>query len=132
MSFLTLPTLANGLAIFGVGYAIKRLEAVHWLRERVTWYWDGIDTHGFPMLDRLLADLPNVRSLLMDRDTLLAHQGLWTEEPIEARSVIDLAGLDATESALYNDLRRDRLGVRIRLEQERIAFAAVNNAVAAL
>ncbi|MFN0298801.1 MAG: Wadjet anti-phage system protein JetD domain-containing protein [Burkholderiales bacterium] len=132
VSFLTLPALASGLAIFGAGYAIERLEAVHWLRERAIRYWGDIDTHGFAILSRLRTFLPNVRSLLMDRDTLLAHQSLWTEEPIEARTVIDLAGLDAAESALYNDLRRDRLGVRIRLEQERIAFGAVNSAVAGL
>ena len=126
VSFLTLPALANGLAIFGAGYAIERLAALHWLRERAVWYWGDIDTHGFAILARLRTFLPNVRSLLMDRATLHAHQSLWTEEPLEARTIVDLSGLDPDEAALYDDLRQDRLGVRIRLEQERITIAAVN------
>jgi hypothetical protein len=132
VSFVTLPALANGLALFGAGYAIERLAAVHWLRERPTWYWGDIDTHGFAILSRLRMILPQVRSLLMDRATLQAHQRLWTEEPLEARTNVDLPGLDAAEATLYDDLRYDRLGVRIRLEQERIAIGAVNDAFAGL
>lgn len=132
VSFLTLPALPNGLSIFGAGYAIERLAAIHWLRERVTWYWGDIDTHGFAILARLRTFLPNVRSLLMDRATLHSHQDLWTEEPLEARTIVDLPGLDPAEAALYDELRRDRLGVRIRLEQERIAYAAVIDAIATL
>ena len=131
-SFLTVPPRESAMAIFGAGYAIERLETVHWLRERATWYWGDIDTHGFAILSRLRSFLPNVRSLLMDRETLYAHQNLWTEEPLDARTVVDLPGLEPAEAALYDDLRCDRLGVRIRLEQERIAFSAVNSAIAAL
>ncbi|MSQ21617.1 MAG: hypothetical protein EXR39_19275 [Betaproteobacteria bacterium] len=68
----------------------------------------------------------------MDRATLLTHQNLSTEEPLEARTIVDLPGLHPAESALYDDLRRDRLGVRIRLEQERIGSAFVIDAIAAL
>ena len=35
------------------------------------------------------------------------------------------------EQALLKELRTDRLGERVRLEQERIAFSAVERAVAA-
>lgn len=35
---------------------------------------------------------------------------------------LDLVRLSCEESALYDDLRRNRLGDRVRLEQERIGF----------
>jgi len=58
---------------------------------------------------------------LMDEATLLAHRALWVTEPQPHRAdVID--HLDAVEQALYRDLRGDRWGVRVRLEQERIGW----------
>ena len=54
----------------------------------------------------------------MGRDTLLAHEVLWSKAT-EHRCVHVLGGLNAEELALYNDLRSDRLGEHIRLEQER-------------
>jgi hypothetical protein len=56
----------------------------------------------------------------MDQETLLAHRPHWGSEPQpETR---DLVRLTCQESALYDDLRRNRLGDRIRLEQEKIGF----------
>ena len=46
----------------------------------------------------------------MDRDTLLGHKELWGEEPQDRRCLHDLDALDGEESALYDDLRFDRLG----------------------
>jgi hypothetical protein len=37
--------------------------------------------------------------------------------------------LTVDEAALYDDLRRDRLGKAVRLEQERIGFATVQRVV---
>ena len=39
--------------------------------------------------------------------------------------------ITADEQALFEELRADRLGARVRLEQERISFSAVERAVAA-
>jgi hypothetical protein len=64
--------------------------------------WGDIDTHGFVILDRLRAMFPKVRSMLMDRETLLAHRGQWVTEPSQARDV--LTRLDAAETSLYQEL----------------------------
>lgn len=37
-------------------------------------YWGDLDTHGSAILDRLRAWLPQTRSFLMDRETLLDHR----------------------------------------------------------
>jgi hypothetical protein len=122
VNFLTLPEKDGALGIFGGGYAIDRLGGLPWLRDVPVHYWGDIDTHGFAILSRLRASLPHVVSLLMDRSTLLAHTGVWSEEPGDRRHLTDLNGLNSDEHALYDDLRSDRLGRCVRLEQERIMF----------
>jgi len=130
VNFLTLPECTGSLAIFGGGYAIDRLGSLPWLREKPLYYWGDIDTHGFAILSRLRRHWEHTHSLLMDRDTLLGHHALWSEEPQDRRCLHDLDSLDGEERALYDDLRFDRLGERVRLEQERIGYSQVLDAVA--
>lgn len=77
--------------------------------------------HGLASLGRLRGYLPRLRSLLMDEGTLLAHRALCVDEPDPHRAE-RIGHLDAREQALYSDLRGDRWGVRLRLEQERIGW----------
>ena len=130
INFLTLPGCTGSLAIFGGGYAIDRLGSIPWLREKPLYYWGDIDTHGFAILSRLRRRWAHTRSLLMDRDTLLGHRELWGEELRDRRCLHDLDALEGEERALYDDLRFDRLGERVRLEQERIGYSLVVQAVA--
>jgi hypothetical protein len=132
INFLTIPPRADALALFGSGYAIDLLRAIPWLADRSIFYWGDLDTHGFAMLSRMREVLPNTRSFLMNRETLLTHRELWTEELSATRVLRDLEGLDPDERALYDDLRRDRLGDRVRLEQERVRYPWVERAVSAL
>jgi hypothetical protein len=48
------------------------------------------------------------------------------------RVLRDLPTLDSQEQALYDDLRNDRLGDRVRLEQERMKYRLVQKAALAL
>ena len=113
--------------LFGLGYGLARLADVHWLADKEIWYWGDLDTHGFAILDRLRVRLPHARSFLMDRETLMLHSSQWVHEP--AAVITDLPRLHEVETVLYDDLRTNRLGERIRLEQERIAFAWVRREV---
>jgi hypothetical protein len=132
INFLTLPHSEATLALFGGGYAIDRLASVPWLRTMPIHYWGDIDTHGFAILGRLRGHLPDVRSFLMDRETLMAHRDFWSTEAPDCRCLRELAGLDDAERALYDDLREDRLGTGVRLEQERIGYTHVTAAVQSL
>lgn len=132
INFLTLPECARSLAIFGAGYAVDRLAAVPWLNGKALHYWGDIDTHGFAILDRLRKHWPQTQSFLMDRETLLQHRDVWSEEPIDRKCLRDLERLDVEERSLYDDLRADRLGVGVRLEQERIEFRQVQAAVSTI
>ncbi len=131
INFLAFPPVADSLVVFGAGYGFDALAQAAWLHQRTLHYWGDIDTHGFAILDQLRSHFPHALSFLMDRDTLLAHQAQWTLEPQPTQR--DLPRLDRDERQLYDDLRWRRLGEEpVRLEQERIAFGRVEQAVAAL
>ena len=127
---LAFPPVADSLVIFGLGYSLALLAGVPWLQHRDIHYWGDIDTHGFAMLDQLRSHLPHARSLLMDRETLVEH---WQHRSVEDNPFIgNLERLTLPEKALYDDLRYDRLGRRVRLEQERIGFGWLERALADL
>lgn len=63
----------------------------------------------------------------MDRKTLMAHKLLWVIEPQPIRR--DLVRLSMEERQLYDDLRDNRIGPSVRLEQERIGFGWVKSAL---
>lgn len=120
INFLAFPNMPQSMVIFGAGYNFDILAQAAWLHDRQLIYWGDIDTHGFAILDQLRAYFPEVVSFLMDRETLMAHQDLWGTEP--KPEMRDLDRLKSEEEALYNDLRENRLGDKIRLEQEHIGF----------
>lgn len=115
------------MVVFGQGFKVSTIDAVSWFAEREVIYWGDIDTHGFAILDLVRRRLPSVRSILMDRATLVAH---LDHVGIEERPMRGpLLHLNATEAATFNDLVEDRYGHHVRLEQERIRFSAVRRAL---
>ncbi len=129
VTFLAFPDLPGSLVIFGSGYGVERLATTGWLGSRTIIYWGDIDTHGFAILDRLRAIFPQTRSFLMDRATLLGHRCHWSFEP--APQTAELSHLSDEERALYDDLRYNRLGSGVRLEQERVPFGFARSAILA-
>ena len=131
INFLSFPSVADSLVVFGAGYGFDALAQAAWLHQRTLHYWGDIDTHGFAILDQLRSHFPHALSFLMDRDTLLAHEDQWLTEPQPTQR--DLPLLDQEERRLYDDLRWRRLREEpLRLEQERIAYGRVQQKVAAL
>ncbi len=121
ITYLSVPAPPDGLVLWGKGFDVDRAGSLPWLRDAEVVYWGDLDTHGFAILDRLRAWLPQTRSVLMDMPTLLAHQDRWgrEERPTSAR----LTRLDAGEADVYAALVEDRLAPHVRLEQERIDWS---------
>ena len=92
-----------------------------WLTDVPIDYWGDLDTHGFAILNRLRAFLPQTRSLLMDADTLLSHRDRWVVEQRPTHT--SLSRLTQEEVEVYRGLVEDRWGARLRLEQERIDWS---------
>ncbi|MEF8731822.1 MAG: Wadjet anti-phage system protein JetD domain-containing protein [Candidatus Accumulibacter meliphilus] len=127
INFLAFPAVRDSLIIFGAGYGFEMLAQAQWLSRCRIHYWGDIDTHGFAILDQLRAHFAHVDSFLMDRATLQAFATQWGEE--DKQTLRDLPRLNEEERALYDDLRDNRLGKNLRLEQERIGFGWVEEVI---
>ncbi len=130
INFLAFPPVKESLVIFGAGYGFEMLREIPWLKRCPILYWGDIDTHGFAILNQLRNCFAQVESFLMDRATLLAFESQWGEE--EKQTVRELTELTEEEQALYDELRDNRLRPRLRLEQERIGFGRVEEALEAI
>jgi hypothetical protein len=124
---LAFPNMPASLVIFGLGYGLDRLAQVTWLKDKALFYWGDIDTHGFAMLDRVRAYFPTIKSFLMDRATLMLHRRCWAQESEQHEGILNR--LTVGERNLYDDLREDRLGDHVRLEQERISLGCIESAL---
>jgi hypothetical protein len=118
ITYLSVDVPHHGVVLWGRGFDVDKVGRLPWLADVAVDYWGDLDTHGFAILDRLRACLPQTRSVLMDRRTLMAHRDRWVVEDRPTRAA--LTRLDADERDLFQDLVVDRLGTNVRLEQERI------------
>ncbi len=122
MTFLTLPALPNGLAIWGGGFRVALLAAVPWLADCPVWYWGDLDSHGFAILDHLRTLYPRAQSLMMDATTLDAFRDFIV--PGSPATADFLPHLTPEEAALHAYLHRHTL----RLEQEKISQPYIRRA----
>jgi hypothetical protein len=127
ITYLAFPLVPNSIVIFGSGFSLAALRDIPWLDSREIVYWGDIDTHGFDILHRLRARFDSVQSIMMDHQTLLAHPRQWVNEPSPTNRT--LTNLNDAERALYHDLIEDRYGQAVRLEQERVRFSWLQQAL---
>ena len=66
----------------------------------------------------------------MDERTLLSHKPLWGQEPVQHPDAV-LANLNEAERAVFDGLKANTWGHRVRLEQERLAWGPAMEAVQA-
>ncbi|GAB3994030.1 hypothetical protein GCM10029992_07310 [Glycomyces albus] len=121
ITFLAFPDHARAAVLLGSGYAVAGATRPAALADRRVYYWGDIDTHGFAILDRLRARLPQAESILMDEETLTAHEPHWAREPSQTKA--ELRRLTPGEAKLYSDLLDGRWRPSVRLEQERVRFS---------
>lgn len=119
LTYLSVPVPADGVVIWGQGFDVVKLGRLPWLAEADVVYWGDLDPRGFEILNLVRSRLPQTRSVLMDRATLLRYRERWVTEA-SAPPAAAVGWLGAAEQDLYRDLIEDRLGERVRLEQERI------------
>ena len=120
INFLAFPQVPDAMVIFGAGYGFENFSGVDWLHGRKIYYCGDIDTHGFAILNQLRGFFPHAASFLMDQQTFLEHRTLWGVEPSHETGI--LTRLTNEESTLYDQLRRNEFGDQLRLEQEKIGF----------
>jgi hypothetical protein len=126
-TYLAFPSLRRSMVVFGGGYAATILQSLGWLAGYPLFYWGDIDTHGFTILNRVRQRLPHTRSILMNVKTLLAHERHWVTEATP--NIESLNHLTGGEAELYRDLIEGTYGPSVRLEQERIRFSSIHEAL---
>ena len=127
VTYLAFPLATDAIVFFGDGYAVNILTKLDWLATLDLTYWGDVDTHGFAILNQFRSRFPHARSILMDRETLLAHQSQWVTEKTPTRAT--LGRLTLTEQDLYQDLVNGTFGPAVRLEQERVGFGSLERAL---
>jgi len=106
--------LPGVIAVFGSGGDVGELADVLWIRDSPIWYWGDLDSHGFRILGLARKTWPQVKSILMDTDTLSRFANLVIMEPKPFRGHI--GHLTGPEHSTLANLREHDS----RLEQERI------------
>lgn len=118
---LAFDDLPGSIVIMQLGYGVDVLGRLPWVAKANCVYWGDLDTHGFAILNRARIYLPELKSVLMDEETLRNHQDLWVEEKDQHAAEI-LPLLTDPEQAVYQAIKRNTWGQNVRLEQERIAW----------
>ncbi len=119
INYLSFPQLSDAMVVFGAGYGFDMLAQAHWLNKCTVAYWGDIDTHGLSILSSAREYLPHIQSFLMNEETLLKHRNFWVTEANQHPSDSQ-PNLNAQEAHVYNGLKSNVWGNKIRLEQERI------------
>jgi len=116
-----LPGLENTIAILGAGLNLSWLKNPSFNDKHLA-YWGDIDTWGLKMLAMARSHQPDIRVLLMNKETFEQYQYLAVAEP---RHVGEESPEELTrsESQLYQQLLQSPAG---RLEQEFIPRQTVH------
>jgi hypothetical protein len=118
---LAFDDLPGSIVIMQLGYGVDVLARLPWVAKARCVYWGDLDTHGFAILNRARSYLPELKSVLMDEETLRSHQDLWVEENHQ-HSAETLPLLADSEQAVYQAIKSNTWRQNVRLEQERIAW----------
>lgn len=120
---LSLPD--DVLIIMGCGFDVTRLGAVPWFSKVPFAYMGDLDVHGLVILANLRTIFPQVRSVLMDSETLERWKELAVFDPTKnLQNMSSHIAWTQSEADLFHRLRTENL----RLEQERIPIRIINRA----
>ncbi len=116
-SGLALPEMESTIAVAGGGNNVSWMDA-QWLSRKRIGYWGDIDTWGFSILSDAREKVSGLTALMMDRDTVLAHEERMDVEPTPVPTLPRF--LTDDEITLFEDLNAGKFKSN-RLEQERIS-----------
>ncbi len=123
--FLSLPVIADTLAVFGSGKALSVLKPCRWIEHAHLVYWGDCDEAGYGILSGLRSAFPHVRSVLMDECSW--HQWKHLASPGRRDPSVRHEHLSETERAAL----RLVLAGPWMLEQEKIPWLEAELAIRA-
>ena len=90
---LAFEDLPGSVVIMQLGYGVDVLVRLPWVAKAHCVYWGDLDTHGFAILNRARNYLPELKSVLMDEETLRSHHDLWVPGVCQHSCRLNLCGL---------------------------------------
>ncbi|MEA1891883.1 MAG: DUF2220 family protein [Campylobacterota bacterium] len=116
---LSFVPLKDSMVIFGSGYGVEILKDVEWLKRKDIFYWGDIDSDGFAILSLARGYFKDIKSLMMDKQTLEKFRYFGVES--KHSTCKDLKNLTRDEAVVYKMVVENNF----RLEQEKIDFTYV-------
>ena len=111
--------------LMGLGFSVRLLSEVPWIREVPIFYFGDLDMHGMAILAAFRKTAPQVRSVLMDSAALEAFKEYVVTDPNLPNGSGPVIALNGEEAKLYDRL----VAENIRLEQERIPIEVFETAL---
>ena len=113
VNFLTFPSVANSIVIWGRGYGVASIKDSELLKNIDLIYWGDLDAQGFEILSQFRSYFAHVKSLLMDRVTFDKYFENDSGTPSKVHVELNLS---VEEYELYKYIKTNNY----RLEQEKI------------
>lgn len=125
---VALPKIKGTMAIITPNSHIREVCEIEWVAKSQCQYLGSIDLKSFAILHNLRLYLPNIESVLMDEQTMLSNQDLWTDNEDYVSNCAPVA-LNQSETHLYRCLLDGVYGHNIRLDLERLPLALIATAL---
>lgn len=113
VNFLTFPSVANSIVIWGRGYGVASIKDSELLKNIDLIYWGDIDAQGFEILSQFRSYFAHVKSMLMDSITFDKYFENDSGTPSKVNVELNLS---VEEYELYKYIKTNNY----RLEQEKI------------
>lgn len=127
---VALPDIKGTIGIITPFHHVRETCRINWVAQAHCQYLGSVDLRSFAVLHNLRLYLPNIESVLMDEQTLLSNQDLWTNDDVSGFDSAPVA-LNQAESHLYGCLIDGVYGDHVRLDLERLPLALIATALGA-
>ena len=127
---VALPDIKGTIGIITPFHHVRETCRINWVAQSHCQYLGSVDLRSFAVLHNLRLYLPNIESVLMDEQTLLSNQDLWTNDDVSGFDSAPVA-LNQAESHLYGCLIDGVYGDHVRLDLERLPLALIATALGA-
>lgn len=127
---LSMPDIPGCIVMLTPYNMFHDVCSISWVANAKCIYIGNIDIRSFISLHNLRVYLPKIDSAMMDEDTFLKYQDIWSYDdimPFEGALSVDT--LTLSEAHMYRTLIEGQFGDRVRLVQEKIPMSDILEAL---
>lgn len=121
-TFYNFPLNQNDLCLYSGGFSILSFIKNGYLKNTSLYYFGDLDEHGFAILSMFREKYSNVKSILMNMETLIAFKHFWIEGKEYKGQLTKLTKEEVTTLEYIKENN-------IRLEQEKIPNSYITKTI---